>query len=163
MFKTKKELKQLEEVRKQLENEKQELLFIKEQLGNSTPKVDTSNIYIWEDNGLYSIVKLNVTKYRGYNWGGLGKEVDGYHSTLTNIFTNEVIFEKNSMNKIESEELIRKDSLENSYFAHFFPIYAADRSILAYADKKVPMYVLQQLYYKLNNVNVNAQVLKKTK
>ena len=97
------------------------------------------------------------------NWGGLGKEVDGYHSTLTNIFTNEVIFEKNSMNKIESEELIRKDSLENSYFAHFFPIYAADRSILAYADKKVPMYVLQQLYYKLNNVNVNAQVLKKTK
>lgn len=99
MFKTKKELKQLEEARKQLENEKQELLFIKEQLENSTPKVDISNVYIWKDKDLYSIVKLNVTKYRGYNWGGLGKEVDGYHSTLTDIFTNEVIFEKNQWTK----------------------------------------------------------------
>lgn len=67
------------------------------------------------------------------------------------------------MDKIKSEELIKKGLLEDSYFAHFFPIYAADRNILAYADKKVPMYVLQQLYYKMNNVNAKAHILKKNK
>lgn len=100
MFKNKKRLKELEDTRLELEKEKQELLFIKEQLDNTMPKIDISNVYVWYDNDIYS-------------------------------------------------------------YAYLSPIYAVDRNILAYTDKMVPMYVLQQLYYKLNNVDVNAKILKK--
>ena len=30
-------------------------------------------------------------------------------------------------------------------------------------ESEVPLYVLQQLYYKLNNVDINAYILKKEK
>ena len=65
MFGSKKGLKQIEEARKQLEEEKKELLFIKEQLEDSSPKVDVSNIFVWEDKGVYSIVKLDVQLIHG--------------------------------------------------------------------------------------------------
>lgn len=42
----------------------------------------------------------------------------------------------------------------------FFQLYRADKNLLAYTDKKVPLYVIQQLYYKLNNVDVKTYVLK---
>lgn len=44
------------------ENKKQELLFIKEQLDDSTPKIDISNVYVWKTQHLYSIVKLEIKK-----------------------------------------------------------------------------------------------------
>lgn len=163
MIGNKKALRQIQEEREQLELEKQELLFIKEQLEDTSPKVDISNLYIWKDKGIYSIVRLDVSDCRGRAWGGVGKMVDGYQSTLTDIFTNKVIYEKTSVEKINNKEYISGNTLENSYYAYFYPIHCADRNLLAYTDKIVPLYVLQQLYYKLNNVDLNAKVLKKEK
>mgnify|MGYP003469152936 CR=1 FL=1 len=31
-------------------------------------------------------------------------------------------------------------------------------NLLAYLDKKVPLYVLQNLYYKLNNIDINSKI-----
>ena len=162
MFKNRKILKQIKKEKEELFLIKEELLFIKEQLEDGTPKVDISNVYVWKDNGLYSIVKLNVEKFRGATWGGLGRERNGFRSTLVDIFTGKTIYTKCSLELIKSEEWINYGSLvTDGYYAHLIPIYKIDNNILAYADKKVPLYVLQQLYYKLNNVDVNAKILKK--
>lgn len=94
----------------------------------------------------------------------MGEYIEGYSSTLTDIFTNEVIYQKNSANMIERrEKKINYKNPSDSYYAKFFPLFGADKNLLAYTDKKVPLYVIQQLYYRLNNVDVNAPVLKKIK
>lgn len=162
MFGKRKILKQIETEKQQLEAIKQELLFIKENLEDTTPKIDISDLYIWNENGLYSIVKLNVENFRGATWGGLGRERNGFKSTLVDIFTNQTIYIKQSLELINSKQWVnRGNSVEDGYYAYLTPIYKFDNNILAYADKKVPLYVLQQLYYKLNDVNINAYVLKK--
>jgi len=161
MFRHKKRLKELEDARLELEKEKQELLFIKEQLDNTMSKMDISNVYVWYDNDVYSIVRLEVENIQGRACRGHGKRVNGYRSTLIDIFTNDVLYQKCSVDKIGSRELILNESLTDNHYAYLSPIYTVDRNILAYTDKMVPMYVLQQLYYKLNNVDVNAKILKK--
>ena len=156
MFKNKKEIQKLEKL-------KEELLFITNNLETTTPKIDISNVYIWEENGLYSIVKLNIENIRGATWNGLGRVKDGYKSTLTDIFTNQIIYTKKSVNLISQEQwIMSSDENTPGHFAYLFPIYKLEPDILAYADKQVPLYALQQLYYKLNNVNLNNKILKKT-
>jgi len=162
MFGIKKRLKEIEEAKYQLEKEKNELLFIKNELNDSTPKIDVSNIYVWHDKGIYNIVRLNINEVHGRNLGGYGKMVNGYHSTLTDIFTNNIVYEKCSQDKISNKELVSERNLnQESYYAYLFPIHDIDRDLLAYTDKKVPLYVLQQLYYRMNNVDVNSYVLTK--
>ena len=56
---------------------------------------------------------------------------------------------------------MRENTLKDSYYAYFYPIYEADRNILAYTNRLVPLYVLQQLYYRLNKIYVDAKILKK--
>ena len=163
MFGKKKRLEQIEQSRKQLELEKQELLFIKEQLEDSTPKIDVSNIYVWKDKDLWSIVRLDVEKFRGRNWGGIGQEVGGYLSTLTDIFSGNVIYQRSATEIIQRKQYIRGKTLEDGYDAYLLPLHEVDKNLLAYTDKKVPLYVLQQLYYKLNNVNVNEYGLTQKK
>lgn len=132
---------------KQIEKEKQELLFIKSQLESIMPKVDISNVYVWDCGGVSSIVRLVVRNIHGKN--GFGTELDGYKSTLIDIFTNQVVYELNSVNLIKEKQYISKDN-----YAYFYKVHEIDHSLLAYADKKVPLYVLQELYFKLNNVDV---------
>ena len=156
MFRNKKRLQEIEK-------EKQELLFIKQQLEDITPKVDISNIYVWKENRIYSIVKLDIQKIRGTCAFLGGKEVDGYESTLIDIFSNNVIYQKDSIEKIKREEYIPGKELGQGHDALVLPIHEVDKNILAYTDKKVPLYVLQQLYYKLNNIDINAYALKKQK
>ena len=166
MFGKKKRLEQLEKIeqaRKQLKLEKQELLFIKEQLEDSTPKVDVSNIYVWQHQGLFTIVRLDVEKFRGRNWGGLGDEVTGYLSTLTDIFTNNIVYQRSATEKIQRKQYIGGKSIEDGYYAYLLPLHECDRNLLAYTNKKIPLYVLQQLYYKLNNVDVKSLVLTRAK
>lgn len=163
MFGNKKVLKEIEEAKQQLEAQKQELLFIKEQLEDSTPKVDISNIYVWKDNDLYSIVRLDVQKIHGRNWSGAGVETDGYLSTLIDIFTNNIVYQNRSTEKISRKQYILGKTLDEGRYGYFIPLHDVDRNLLAYINKKVPLYVLQQLYYRLNNVGVNAYVLKKEK
>lgn len=154
-------LKNKKEIFNMFENKKQELLFIKEQLDDSTPKIDISNVYVWKTQHLYSIVKLEIKKIHGITF--LGKEADGYQSTLIDIFSNNIIYQKNSIKPIQKEEYFSDNVLENTHHAFLLPLHEVDKNILAYANKKVPLYVLQQLYYKLNNVDINAYVLKKEK
>ena len=168
MFRNKKILEQIEleknkllSIKEEIEKEKQQLLFIKEQLDNTTPKVDISDIYVWEDGGLYSIVRLEVYKFRGKDY--YGNDADGYKSTLIDIFTNNVVYQKSSADLIKRREPIFSKGYNYLYYAKFFPLHGADKNLLAYTNKKVPLYVIQQLYYKLNNIDVNANVLKKQK
>ena len=138
-------------------------MFIKEQLEDSTPKIDVSNIYVWKDKDLWSIVRLDVEKFRGRNWGGIGQEVDGYLSTLTDIFSDRIIYQRSSTEIVQRKQFIRGKTLEENYYAYLLPLHEVDKNLLAYVDKKVPLYVLQQLYYKLNNVDVNEYVLTRKK
>jgi len=155
--------KQLEETKEQLKIEKQELLFIKDQLENTTPKVDISNMYVWKDKNLCSIVRLDIQKIHGRSFGGVGPKTDGYLSTLIDIFTNNILYQKSSIKKINTKQFIPGETLYEGYYAYLIPLHEVDKNILAFANKKVPLYVLQQLYYKLNNVDINAYVLKKEK
>lgn len=163
MFGCKKVLKEIEESKRQLEAEKQELLFIKKQLEDSTPKVDISNIYVWKDNDLYSIVRLDIKKIHSKKLGGNGVKTDGYLFTLIDIFTDDIVYQKISTEKITRKQYILGKTLDEGHYGYFIPLYDVDRNLLAYVNKKVPLYVLQQLYYRLNNVDVNAYVLKKKK
>ena len=167
MFKSKKILQQIEKekqelllIKEQIEKEKKELQFIKEKLEASTPMVDISDVYVWLYKGEYSIVRLNVEKIRGRLLNGNGPLVDAYCSTLFDIFTNNVIYQKKSIDKIQQKELVNINEPQIAYLSH---IKHFDKNLLAYIDKKVPLYVLQQLYYRLNNVDVDAYVLKKKK
>lgn len=156
MFRNKKRLQEIEK-------EKQELLFIKQQLEDITPKVDISNIYVWQAKGIYNIVKLDIQRIRGIGAFTGGKEVDGYESTLVDIFSNNVIYQKVSMEKIKRVEYIAGERREKGYEAILMPLHEIDKNILAYTDKKVPLYVLQQLYYKINNIDINTYTLKREK
>lgn len=165
MFGNKKLLKKIKNEKENLESLKQELLFIKENLANEMPKIDISNLYVWQENGLRSIVKLDVKNIRGKAFFGLGVEENGYETTLTDIFTNKIVYVKRSLRLMKSKEWISCGTslFEDGYYAYLDPIYKFDNNILAYINKKVPLYVLQQLYYRLNNVNVNSYTLKKEK
>ena len=156
---SKKRLIEIKEKEEYLEKLKSELLFIKQNLEDMTPKIDISDLYIWSENGLNSIVRLNVKKIHGRSIFG---QEDGYESTLVDIFSNKTIYTKCSVDLITSKQWVDK-SYKEGYYAYLTPLHKFDNNILAYADKKVPLYVLQQLYYKLNNVDINGCVLKNNK
>ena len=156
---SKKRLIEIKEKEEYLEKLKSELLFIKQNLEDMTPKIDISDLYIWSENGLNSIVRLNVKKIHGRSIFG---QEDGYESTLVDIFSNKTIYTKCSVDLITSKQWVDK-SYKEGYYAYLTPLHKFDNNILAYADKKVPLYVLQQLYYKLNNVDINDCVLKNNK
>ena len=159
MFKRKKELKKLEEKRKELEKEKQELLFIKQQLNDNSPKIDISNVYIWKYKDIYSLVYLNEKEILGIDI--VNRERNGYSSTLTDIFSDEIVYKKSSLDRIQAQELITNPRDRYSSYAFLYSIYEYDKNLLAFTDKKVPKYLLQQLLFKLNNVNVDSYTLKK--
>lgn len=164
MLKSKKKKTQIEEEIKKLKKLKEELLFIKNNLDDKSPKVDISDVYIWEVDSIYNIVKLQEEKIVGYRVGGFGRKVSGYKgykSILIDIFTNKEIYRKENIDKIGDREPCRVNGRVEWSF--FYPIYKAEPALLAYVDKKVPLYVLQQVYYKLNNVNLGSNVLKKQK
>ena len=157
MFGSKKRLMEIKEARNELENEKKELLFIKKLLEDQTPKIDISNVFVWYDNGLYSLVRLEVKKIKGKNC--FGNIEDGYESNLIDIFSNCLVYRKTAVDTINSKEYVSTG--EGGRYANLYPIHKFYTDILVYADKKVPLYVLQQLYYRLNNVDVNVYKLEK--
>lgn len=153
---SKKRLIEIKEKEEYLEKLKSELLFIKQNLEDMTPKIDISDLYIWSENGLNSIVRLNVKKIHGRTIFG---DEDGYESTLVDIFSNKIIYTKSSVDLITSKQWVDKSSKEG-YYAYLTPLYKIDNNILVYADKKAPLYALQQLYYRLNNIDVKKIMTK---
>mgnify|MGYP003502473020 CR=1 FL=1 len=83
------------------------------------------------------------------------KKIKGYKTTLINIFDNSIVHQKKSTYELFREENIFDDD-NKSHPITCYPIYEVEPSLLAYADKKVPMYVLEQIYFRLNNINVNS-------
>lgn len=170
MFENKKMLKEIETAKQQLENEKAEVLreraelqFIKDQLEDTSPKVDITGVNIVEKQGIKYLANAFCDRCTGKN--GLGINVKGYDSTLVDIFSNQVIHKKTSIYPLQRKEEVFIDtgSYKESYVITCTPICEVVPELLAYPDKQVPEYVLKQAYYKLNNVNVNSKILRKEK
>lgn len=160
MFRKKNKLKMMQAEKQQLERLKEQLLFIQKELNDISPRINIENTYVWEVNGICNFVNLHVHKIYGKTFGGLGPIREGYHSVLTDIFTNKVVYEKQSLDGICEKEFVKEDHTNNSYFAYFYPIYEIDHNLLAYVDKQVPLYILQSLYFDINHINMKAKVLR---
>ncbi len=159
MFFFNKRNREIEEIKKQrelLEKEKLELLKIKDQLENTNnpDMIDVSNVYIWEVNGVKNIVELKERSIVGRTMNGLGREASGYESKLIDVFTGKVIYEKSSVSKIERSELLGMRFGEETIRAEFYPIVEEDRTVLEYPNKKVPRYIMYQVFYRINNVDI---------
>ena len=149
----------------QIKQEKEELEKIKEILEDTNPKIDISNVYVLEKKGIYYLVYKQVQPIVGRSLSGIGPLSKGYSSKLIDIFDNQIVYEKSSIRELEKKELLQEIPGDRStyYYIYIIPIIELEPNLLVYIDKKVPLYVLIQLYYKLNKVNVNAKVLKKEK
>jgi len=154
--------KVLEENNKVLENiqkEKEELLEIKRMLEDNSEKVNITNVFLLNRNGHYNFVELKSEKIQGPTNRSRGKIVVGYHSELIDIFSRVIIYEKNSVKPIQSEEYI--SDRYGTYKAYLHPVTSVDKNLLKYVDNMVPIVELQRLFYKLNKIDV--KVLKKDK
>ena len=159
MFKNKKILEEIKEERRKLSEEKEEILKLKEIMTSSYPKIDISYVYLCEEKGIYYIGKLYEKKIKGRLYGGKGPLSDGYEATFVDIFNKNIIFKKGSRDKIGRKVCIfEDDTLRNYHYVHLTPICEIEPNILAYLDKQVPLYVLQNLYYKLNNIDINSKI-----
>lgn len=170
MFENKKKLKEIENAKQQLENEKAEILrekaelqFIKDELKDTSPKIDITHVHVFRKHGINYFATLYIEPGVGEN--GFGVTVKGYRSKLVDIFTNQVIHEKHSIDPLQREETIYEQPpyIFNECIITCTPICEVIPELLAYPDKQVPEYVLKQAYYNLNNVNVNSKILRKEK
>ena len=130
--------------------------FLEQKNDDLISKIDISNIYVLENKGFYYITKLFVKNIIGHCYGGKDILVYGYESTLINIFTNQIVFQKNSINPIMENEFA-KDEM-GSYYMHIYPIYKFDSDLLKFEDNLVPISILNELYC---NINSKSKVLKK--
>lgn len=164
MFKRKKQILEVENKLQDIKRETEELLKIKAMLDDKSQKVDINNLYVWENKGIYYIVKMEVNSITGRCLSRKGPRRNGLESILIDIFTNKVIYQKCSISPIKSHELITiEDDIafgEKNYYARFYPICEIEKDLLIYVDKKVPLYVLQQLYYKLNDIDITKNKIK---
>jgi len=152
-------LEEIKEEKRKLEKEKQELLKLQEIMSSSYPKIDITYLYVCEENGRYHIGKLYEEKIRGRLYGGKGPISNGYEATFVDIFNQNIIFKKGSRDRIGRKVCIfEDDTLRNYHYVHLTPICEIEPNLLAYLDKKVPLYVLQNLYYKLNNIDINSKI-----
>ena len=163
ILKQQKELeKKLDEIKKEkeaLQKEREQLLKIQEMMKNTNniETIDISNVYVWRKKNVYYLVNLKEEK--AIEKGNSEIEYHGYKATLTDIFSEKIVYEKFSSYKIEKmQEIVELGELYNTYLT---PIYEFDRNLLVYADKKVPKHVLLQLYYNLNNIDLTEPTLKK--
>lgn len=158
MFKNNKLLQQLEKEKEEIIKEKNELLRIKQIMEENTPKININEVYDFYLDGYHTFVKQEVINITGKTLGGAPTK--GYQITLRNIFDNTIVYEASQKSKLNRKEYIEfyiRNS--NDKYAYIIPIHELDKNLLAYTDKQVPQYVLQQLYYRLNNVDINSPLL----
>lgn len=155
MYETKKQKKYLKEINNQLEQiqkEKEELELIKTLLTDNSPKIDISNLYVLYTNGIHYIVEKKEREIIGTNI--IGITTKGYESMLIDIFTNQAIINQCSIERLEKNiNFINKQTGDYDE-GTLTPIINIEHSLLVFIDQKVPLYVLQQLYYKLNNIDI---------
>lgn len=155
-------LEENKRVLERIENEKEELLEIKRILEEKCEKVNITNVFSFNRRGHYNIVELKSEKIQGTTERSRGRIVDGYHSELVDIFSNEIVYEKRNIEPIQIEEIV-SDRYGDCYKAYLYPVTMADKSLLKYVDNLVPKIELQRLFYKLNNVQLtyDNKILKK--
>lgn len=165
MFGKKKQEKRIENKLLEIKREKEELLKIKELLEDTTPKVDISNVYVWECDGISSIVRYYVKPMVGRALGGAGPIRNGFESTLVDIFNEQPIYKKCSTELIKERELVKDvTGRYTNKYARLNHILEVDKRLLVYPDKRVPKYILQQDYYLLNNIDITkSKILEKGK
>lgn len=157
----KEQLHELNEQRQLLEQEKNELLKLKEIMEGNYPKIDITYVYVFEEQNINYLVMYRADKIKGRLLNGKGPIADGYDSKLIDIFTNKVIYHKCSKNLITRTEKVFEDSeYKKFHYANLIPICEKEPNLLAYIDKQVPLYVLQRVYYKLNNVELSSPIFK---
>lgn len=170
MFTTRKKIKKLEQEKQELLNLKSKveeeislLEKMKELLEIEGEKIDISSVYLYECGNDKKIVKLKVT-------AGIGdtitkKNVRIYDSKLIDIFSGFVIFNMCSAELISRSEPMwlnrakttKARSLDE--VCTITPICEIEPNLNAYVNGYVPLYVLQRLYYKLNNVDLKDDIL----
>lgn len=161
-FKTRK--KQLEELKESIIKEKRELLNLKEIMENNHPKININHVYVFEEYGKYYIVKYIATKIRARLLGGRGPLADGYESKLIDIFTNKPVYIKTAKTTIQRKETVfENEELTKYHYANVTPICEIEPNLLAYLNKEVPLYVLQKIYYRLNNIDISSDLFNRPK
>ena len=154
----------IEEKLKQIEREKQELLKIKEILEDNYPKIDIKDLYVFSVDDISYIVRMQVDKKPGIDY--FQNKIMGNHSKLIDVFSNKIIYEKFSYHLIDREEYIgncKQEYYFNDDYAYLKPILEVEKNLLSYTNGFVPTYILMNLYYKLNNVDINSSLLIKKK
>ena len=165
MFSKKKQVREIENNLLEIKREKEELLKIKELLEDTTPKVDISNVYVWECDGISNIVRYYVKPVVGRALDGVGPIRNGFESILIDIFSEQPIYKKCSTELIKERELVK--DLTGKYtnkYARLNHILEVDKRLLVFPDKRVPKYILLQDYYALNNIDITkSKILSKGK
>ena len=142
-----------------LEQEKQKLLKIKELLENTNNQdyIDITDVCVMNKKGIYSFVVLKEEKV---DVGSYPDQSTKYKSTLTDIFTNQVVYSKLSNERISSYESV----YDGDTFLYAFTldrIYKHYHDLLIYADKMAPRYILLHLYYELNGIDITKPEMQK--
>ena len=117
--------------------------------------IDVSNVYVWRKGDVCYFVELKEEKTTKKIHQEL--ELSNYNITLTDIFSEKIIYETSS----KIERYFEVEELGVIYKTYLTPICEREHGLLVYADKKVPKHVLLQLYYNLNNIDLTSPTLKK--
>ena len=135
----------LDEKLDNIRKEKEELIKLKNLLYNDNKTINITNVYVYEpDNeNIKYIVKLVERNFRSPM------------TVLCDIFSNNELYEE--MNNISNIK-IRGIS---KCWGKITPIYKYEPALLAYPEKLVPEYVLREIYYNINNIDLNAPILRK--
>ena len=84
---------------------------------------------------------------------------------MIDIFSKQIIYEEFNEGILKEDFHIGKynkcNSKNNDYIAKLIPILEVEPNLLAYSDRNVPIYILERLNYKINNIDVKAPILQK--
>lgn len=134
-----------------IRKEKEDLIKLKELLNQEGMLIDITDVYVYEpnDDNVKYLVKLEDRHYL--------KTSNYFTSHLIDIFSNNELY----------KEVCKFDSIKikgmNKLFGKIIPLHKYEPAILAYPDKLVPEYILRQIYYNINNINLDAPILRKKK
>ena len=162
MFGCKKQLKKIEEEKMQLLLIKEQLLHIKQYLDDNSPKIDISNVCVLFKDDIYYIVKRYDENITGM-WAGVITE--GYKTTFVDVFSNNIVYEWKNKSQMNQTAIVGAGEFGCTHICEIkiFSLENYERGVLAFPDKKVPLYVLEQIYYNINGVDLSAPILRKQK
>lgn len=164
MFGRKKQLKKIEDEKQRLLLLKEQLSHIKEYLDDNSPRVDISNVCVLFKDDVYYIVKRYDENITGM-CASVGRNIQGYKTTFIDIFSNNIVYEWKNQRKMNQTALVGVGEFGCTHVCEvrIFSLENCERGVLAFPDKKVPLYVLEQIYYNINGVNLSAPILRKKK